>query len=212
MPNEIFKKMALVMSDVGAIAKKDRNQSQGFNFRGIDAVYNELHEVLAKHEVFTIPTVLSENSEERQTKNGGNLIYRILQIKYTFYTTDGSSVEAVVTGEGMDTGDKAANKAMAVAHKYALLQTFCIPTADAKDPDLESHEVSPKPTPAKPATALASAPEWFELEEEIVKSGKTVESVVKILSSKGVVFNGKVPDYKTFPLEYIQKIRNGLGK
>ena len=38
----------------------------------------------------------------------------------------------------MDTGDKATNKAMAIAYKYACFQVFCIPTSDIADPDVES--------------------------------------------------------------------------
>ncbi|MPM87502.1 hypothetical protein SDC9_134598 [bioreactor metagenome] len=94
--------------------------------------------------MFTVPTVLAERTEERQTRNGGNLIYRILTMKYTFFASDGSSVEAVVIGEGMDSGDKAGNKGMAIAHKYALLQTLCIPTEDMIDPDSETQDPSTK--------------------------------------------------------------------
>ena len=38
----------------------------------------------------------------------------------------------------MDSGDKATNKAMAIAMKYALFQVFCIPTDEMKDPDAET--------------------------------------------------------------------------
>ena len=56
-------------------------------------------------------------------------------------------------GEAMDTGDKATNKAMSAAMKYALLQTFCIPTEEGgKDTEENSHEVKPStPTARKPA-------------------------------------------------------------
>jgi hypothetical protein len=42
----------------------------------------------------------------------------------------------------MDSGDKAASKALAIGHKYALLQALCIPTEDMADPDSESQEPS----------------------------------------------------------------------
>lgn len=138
----IFEAMAEVMRDVDAIGKNQKNQQQGFKFRGIDVVYNAVHPIFAKHGVFTAPTVLAERTEERQTRSGGNLIYRILTIKYTFFASDGSSFETTVVGEGMDSGDKGANKAMAVAHKYALLQTLCIPTEDMIDPDSQVPEQS----------------------------------------------------------------------
>lgn len=44
----------------------------------------------------------------------------------------------------MDSGDKATNKAMAIAFKYACFQIFCIPTEEMKDPDAECHDVQPK--------------------------------------------------------------------
>lgn len=137
----IHEKIIAILNDADAIAKDRRNQQQGFNFRGIDDVYNALHPLLAKHGVFSTTEVLSERSEERQTAKGGTLIYRILTVKFTFYAADGSHVESVMIGEGMDSGDKASNKAMAIAHKYALLQLLAIPTEDAKDPDAESHTV-----------------------------------------------------------------------
>jgi hypothetical protein len=143
----IHEKIIAILADSDAIAKDKRNQSQGFNFRGIDDVYNSLHPLLAKHGVFSTTQVLAERSEERQTANGGTLIYRILTVKFTFYAADGSNVESVMIGEGMDSGDKASNKAMAIAHKYALLQLLAIPTEDAKDPDADSHNVAPKTTP-----------------------------------------------------------------
>jgi hypothetical protein len=141
---QIFKAIIAIQRDMEAIGKTKRNQSQGFNFRGIDDVYNAIHPLLAKHGVFTVPEVLEDRTEERQTKNGGALIYRVLKIKYTFFAEDGSSVSATVIGEGMDSGDKASNKAMSIAHKYAFFQVFSIPTEGvaASDPDNYSHEVA----------------------------------------------------------------------
>lgn len=132
------------MADLEAVGKEKKNIQQGFMYRGIDDVYNALHSVLAKHKVFTVPRVLGKTREERQTKTGGALTFAILEVEFTFFAEDGSSVTAVVIGEGMDSGDKASNKAMAVAHKYALLQVFAIPTVDMDDPDSTTHDVAPR--------------------------------------------------------------------
>ena len=44
----------------------------------------------------------------------------------------------------MDSGDKATNKAMSIAYKYAAFQAFCIPTEEtAIDADAETHQVQP---------------------------------------------------------------------
>ena len=139
----IHAQIAKVMVDLGAIGKDRKNSQQGYNFRGIDDVYNAVHEVLGKHGVFTVPKVLADRTEERTTGKGTALIYRVLKIRYRFFADDGSFVDAVVIGEGMDSGDKATNKAMSVAHKYALLQVFAIPTEEPKDPEIDSHDVQP---------------------------------------------------------------------
>jgi hypothetical protein len=147
----IYSKMIAINRNIEAIGKNEVNQMQRFNFRGIDTVYNEVHDIMANEGVFNVPEVIEDRTEERKSKSGGALIYRILKMRYTFFAEDGSSVQAVVIGEGMDSGDKASNKAMAIAHKYALLQAFCIPTSDTKDPDAESHEVQSKDEQQKPA-------------------------------------------------------------
>ena len=134
----IYQALTAIMKEVGSIGKGQKNKQQGFNFRGIDDVYNHVQPIMAKYGVFSVPSVLNERSEDRETHKGGTLIYRILTIKYTFYASDGTSVEATVIGEGMDSGDKGANKAMAVGHKYALLQVLSIPTQDMVDPDSET--------------------------------------------------------------------------
>ena len=80
------------------------------------------------------------------------MLYSILKIKFTFYAEDGTFVEAITVGEGMDSGDKASNKAMAIAMKYAMFQVFCIPTGD--DPDAETHNVVEKKITKEQATTL----------------------------------------------------------
>ena len=141
----IYETVSAVMNDIGAIGKNSKNQTQGFMFRGIDAVMNAIAPALQKYKLFIVPEVLEQTREERINSKGTTLLYSIVKVRYTFYAEDGSSVEAVVIGEGMDSGDKATNKAMSIAFKYACFQVFCIPTEEMVDPDKESHEVAPNP-------------------------------------------------------------------
>ena len=140
----IFQSITKILEEVPAIGKTKTNTIQNFKFRGIDDVMNTFQPLLAKYKVFMVPQVLEQTREERQTSKGGNLIYSICKIKYIFYAEDGSSVEAIVVGEGMDSGDKATNKAMAIAMKYAMFQVFCIPTEEMKDPDSDTPPESKK--------------------------------------------------------------------
>lgn len=140
----IHGKMIAVMRDIPAIPKDRKNTQQNYVFRGIDDVYAAVQPILARHGVGMTAQLLAERHEERQSKTGSTLIYCIITMRYHFYAEDGSSVFTEVVGEGMDSGDKAANKAMSVAQKYAILQAFCIPTAEPKDPENENHEVAPR--------------------------------------------------------------------
>ena len=141
---KIYEAISNVMADIGAVGKNDVNKTQGFKYRGIDAVMNAINPAMTKHNVFCTPEVLEQKREERTSSKGGLLIYSICKIRFRFYTTDGSYVDAVTIGEGMDSGDKATNKAMAIAFKYACFQVFCIPTEEMADSDGESPEAQPK--------------------------------------------------------------------
>lgn len=140
----IYEAISNVMAEIGAVGKNSRNSSQNFMYRGIDAVMNAINPALVKHKVFVAPEVLEQTREERVNSKGTVLIYSICKIKFRFYTVDGSHVEVVTIGEGMDSGDKATNKAMSIAFKYACFQLFCIPTEEMVDPDSECHDVKPK--------------------------------------------------------------------
>ena len=141
---KIYEAIPAIMDEIGHIGKDRQNQQQGFMFRGIDQVMNTMKPLLAKHGVFVVPEVIDRQREERTTKSGSNLIYSILTVRYHFCASDGSEVVATTVGEGMDSADKASNKAMAIAFKYACFQVFCIPTEEiAKDdPDSYSQEES----------------------------------------------------------------------
>ena len=142
---QIYGLIGKAMREIGAVGKDSINKTQGFKYRGIDAVYNALNPVMSKYGLFIVPEVIDERREERTNKGGTTLLYSILKIRFTMYAPDGSSISSVIIGEGMDTGDKATNKAMSIALKYAAFQIFMIPTEEtAIDPDAESHEVAPK--------------------------------------------------------------------
>jgi len=139
-PGLIYKKIPLIMAEMGAVGKDQFNSFHKFKFRGIDDVYNALQKVMAKHGVFTVPEIVSRHRSEVSTKSGKAHMV-VNQFRYHFYAEDGSSITADADGEAFDNGDKASNKAAAVAHKYALLQVFCIPTEVSDDPDKYTHEM-----------------------------------------------------------------------
>ena len=180
----IFETINAVMADIGAVGKTSKNQQQGFMFRGIDAVMNALAPALVKNKCFVVPEILDQTREERQTIKGGTLLYSICKIRYTFYAEDGSSISATVIGEGMDSGDKATNKAMSIAFKYACFQVFCIPTEEMQDPDAECHEVKPKetkkPEPKKTEPKKITSQQAQLLDKKCIDEGVQQQIIVEL--------------------------------
>lgn len=126
MSDKIHKAIIAVMREIGAIGKDSKNEQQNYNYRSIEQVYNRVQPLFAKHGIYSYPKVTKQARETGKSKAGGTLFYAMLTVEYTFVADDGSSIVVTVVGEGMDTGDKASNKAMAAAHKYALCQVLNI--------------------------------------------------------------------------------------
>lgn len=142
----VYKKIHSVMADMAkvGIGKDKRNQQQNFNYRGIDDVMNALAPLLVKHELLVLPRVLKREMTQRESKSGGQLFCVCVEMEFDFIAVEDGSKHVVgpIIGEGMDSGDKASNKAQSIAYKYACFEAFCIPTeATAAEADAEVHNV-----------------------------------------------------------------------
>jgi len=132
------------------ITKDRRNTQSNYNFRGIDDVYNAISPLMAEHGLCIVPRMLTRSCVERQSKAGGALFYVTVEAEFDFVAAaDGSRHTARTFGEAMDSGDKATNKAMSAAYKYAAFQTFAIPTEANEDADAQTHEVMAEVDPQK---------------------------------------------------------------
>lgn len=194
VPGKIYPALVAIMRAIGPIAKSETNNSQKYNFRGVDAVYNACHPHLAEHGVFSTSCVVkATHTQVGTTTKGGDktLNHAILHMRFTYWAEDGSSVSTEVVGEGMDYGgDKASNKAMSVADKYALLQLLKIPTATI-DPDRTPHE-----RPTTKAGAPSQKP----------RAERVPANAIKDLSKR---YKKIFPD-STFPAwcEFVLKVTN----
>lgn len=214
MEGKIYDAISSVMAEIGAISKEKKNQQQGFMYRGIDDVYNALQPALVKHKVFVTPFVENEIREERTNKNGTLMFYTRLEVLYKFYTVDGSCVETKVIGEAMDSGDKATNKALSIAYKYACFQVFCIPTEELVDPDGESHEFrlkepvgknkSKSPAPAQNTAFPKKEVEMTAVQEQVAAQkidAVKITVIQKELTRTGVTEKALLDRYKINSLE-----------
>jgi len=160
---KVYKAINNVQADLSVlgITKDRRNmQGSGYNFRGIDDVYNTIAPLLAKHGLCILPRVLSRECVERVSQKGGALFYVTVDAEFDFVSAEDGSKHIVKTfGEAMDSGDKATNKAMSAAYKYACFQAFSIPTESDNDADAHTHTPAPKVSATKtdlvPPTRMA---------------------------------------------------------
>lgn len=138
----VFEALNQVKTAIGAVGKGERNATQGFNFRGVDSVVNAAAPELNKFGVIVTPEVMDSDYETVEIgRNKTPMAHFTVVVKYTFWGPAGDSVSSTVLAEAMDSGDKAAAKAMSVAYRIALLQTLNLPT-DEPDPDTQSYERS----------------------------------------------------------------------
>lgn len=139
---KVYGAICNVISDLSkiGIAKTQKNIQQGYPFRGIDDVYLAVAPLLAKYRLCMLPRVVERVSSERPTQKGTLLFHVALEVEYDIISAeDGSRHTIKIPGEAMDSGDKAGNKALSAAYKYACIQAFCIPTEGDNDADATDH-------------------------------------------------------------------------
>lgn len=198
---QVYKNIAAVQGELAkeGIAKDRNNQQQGYKFRGIDDVYNALAPVLSKHGLCILPRIINREMIERATKTGNALFYVTVEAEFDFVATEDGSKHTVRTfGEAMDSADKATNKAMSAAYKYAAFQTFCIPTEGDNDADSSTHDVAAKkpapPTP--PATSGQSAPPPAkQSDNRVLAPGVDPPAMKKTASEANTEANQKAAEY-----------------
>ena len=184
--SKVYEKIAAVQAALAktGIAKGRKNQQQGYAFRGIDDVFAALAPVLAENGLCILPRVTSRECTERHTKNGGALFNVVLEVEFDFVAAEDGSCHTVRTiGEAMDSADKASNKAMSAAYKYAALMTFAIPTEGENDADAVTHDIAPSQQPARemPTGPITDATrDW--LQAQIASTGETVGAFCKFFA------------------------------
>lgn len=134
----VYQAISAVQADIielGGIAKGRENKEQNFWFRGFEDVVSVVSPLLVKHKIVFLPTVRAVEYLVRETpayKEGQapkRAAVTFIQMDFRIVSlVDGSETIVQSVGEGKDHGDKATNKAMTIALKYAMTMAFQIPT------------------------------------------------------------------------------------
>jgi len=206
----VYTAISAVMDEIGkaGISKDRKNDQQGYNFRGIDDVYNAMAPILAKNQLCILPFVRSREVTERQTQRGGVLFYVTVAVDFNLVSAkDGSSHIISVVGEAMDSGDKATNKAMSAAYKYACMQAFCIPTEGDNDADKTTHtDIKPKAERA-PVRQIQTPVGPIDAPDPSAKVGADeIKAITKLAAEAGVDLQKIADAYGVANIEALPKI------
>lgn len=150
--SEVYKSICAVQAALAktGISKGRTNQQQGFKYRGIDDVYNEIAPLLSANNLCIMPRITSKEVVERTNAKGTALFYTTVAAEFDVVSAiDGTSHTVSSFGEAMDSGDKSIGKAMSYAYKAMAFMLFAIPTEGDNDPDAQTHIVAPTKAPFK---------------------------------------------------------------
>src|SRR6478735_7946750 len=164
LPRNIVEIIPLIREELGAISKdKEATAGARFSYRGHDDIVNAIVPLFNKYGIFT--TVEDEHLiyQGREAANNKWATAAVIRKAVTFWAPDGSSVTSTVAAESIDNGNKATGQAQTYAYRFALTQTFTIPTGEP-DPDSLSGdfgvagETQAAPTRTQPQAPAAAAP------------------------------------------------------
>ena len=133
----IASKILNVMKKIGPIIKDKTNEEKGFDYASIASIIIRAREALIEEKVIMIPLKLN------QVVQRGNDV--LIDMVYRFYDTEPNNkgecdyMDVNIPGEGCDKEGWAVYKALSGAYKYAMTQTFAIPTIDDAEKDKYSN-------------------------------------------------------------------------
>lgn len=133
-----------VINKIKAINKDHQNKLQGYKFRSIDDVYSACNKILAEEQITIEVNYEIVQNDIIKNEKDKNMKMVVIIGKYKFFAIDGSYIESSSIGEAFDYSDKAFNKAMSMAFKYVLFQTFIIPTEEEKDTEFQDNKIPNK--------------------------------------------------------------------
>ena len=129
----IYQKILAIMQEIKYLQKDDKVEFGNTKYKALseEKVTVIMREQLVKHGLVVYP-IRQESSRTGQITHV-DVVYRMVNAE-----NPEEYIEIVSCGDGADSQDKGAGKAMTYAFKYMWLRTFAIPTGD--DPDKTSSE------------------------------------------------------------------------
>lgn len=155
----IYEKMAAIMQEVQYLAKDDRVEFGNTKYKALseEKVTAIMRQQLIKYKLVVFP-VRQDSSRAGQITHV-DVVYKMVNVE-----NPEEQIEIASCGDGADSQDKGAGKAMTYAFKYMWLRAFALPTGE--DPDRISSEELDK-----------------RLEEERKKTGSVTKGHIDALTA-----------------------------
>lgn len=160
----VYEKILNVMNEVGYLNKDgfvETGKGKGYKALTDEKVLTAIRPVMVKHRLIMVPVAMEHRRADEKVKdyNGNEKTNRITDVDMTFRIINVDDpkdyVDVVSSGTGVDTQDKGIGKSMTYAKKYALLNSFLIPSGEDTD-QISSEKYTeqlmgtPAPQPAEP--------------------------------------------------------------
>ena len=166
----VYEKILAVMSAVNYLNKDgfvETGKGKGYKALTDEKVLAAVRPALVAAGLVILPVKMEQQRTDEQVKayDGSTKTNRITDVSVTYRIINVSDpddfVEVVSSGTGVDTQDKGIGKAMTYAKKYAILNSFLIPSGEDTD-QISSDKyteqlMGPAPAP-EPAPTPAPAP------------------------------------------------------
>ena len=176
MPGELAKAVCAVMQAVTGVQKTGHNTFGKYKYASDADLLRALQPAMSEHGLAMTPIAVVRENSTRKNQRGKEEDRCDVLVTYRLMHTSGEHVDIQAPGTGMDSLDKAPYKAMTGAFKYALRQTFAVPTGD--DPELDRK-------PALKNRQAGRAPEWKQLQAAIGNAGLKYDDVRDFMESVG---------------------------
>lgn len=124
----LVNKILNVMTKIGPIIKDKTNEEKGFEYASLASIILKAREAMIEEKIIMLPYKV-----EQIVQKGNDITISMI---YRFFDTDvgddgkNEYIDVNIAGEGCDKEGWAIYKALSGAYKYAITQTFAIPTLD----------------------------------------------------------------------------------
>ena len=162
----VYEKILAVMSTVNYLNKDgfvETGKGKGYKALTDEKVLAAVRPALVAAGLVILPVKMEQQRTDEQVKayDGSTKTNRITDVSVTYRIINVSNpddfVEVVSSGTGVDTQDKGIGKAMTYAKKYAILNSFLIPSGEDTD-QISSDKYTEQLMGAAPAPEPAPTP------------------------------------------------------